>query len=66
MADSSKGKGIERVLWWRLPCILNEAVSLHNVGLEIRDITSRLSKIAASMRDYGIKEAMEGDAKSST
>ncbi|KFK35945.1 hypothetical protein AALP_AA4G058700 [Arabis alpina] len=62
-AESKKGKGIKRVLW-RLPHILNEAVSLHNVGSEIRDITSRLSKIAASMRDYGIKEAMEGEGLS--
>lgn len=59
-AESRKGKGIKRVVR-RLAGILNEAISLHNVGSEIRDITSRLSKIAASMRDYGIKEAMEGE-----
>lgn len=56
-AKSRKQKGMTRVLR-RFACILNEAVSLHSVGSEIREITSRLSKIAASMLDYGIKEAM--------
>ncbi|AEE32522.1 NB-ARC domain-containing disease resistance protein [Arabidopsis thaliana] len=56
-AESRKQKGMKRVLR-RLACILNEAVSLHSVGSEIREITSRLSKIAASMLDFGIKESM--------
>ncbi|KAL9309202.1 putative disease resistance protein [Arabidopsis thaliana] len=56
-AESRKQKGMKRVLR-RLVCILNEAVSLHSVGSEIREITSRLSKIAASMLDFGIKESM--------
>ncbi|EFH67819.1 hypothetical protein ARALYDRAFT_474150 [Arabidopsis lyrata subsp. lyrata] len=56
-AESRKQKGMKRVLR-RLACILNEAVSLHSVGSEIREITSKLSKIAASMLDYGIIEAM--------
>ncbi|XP_010479468.1 PREDICTED: putative disease resistance protein At1g50180 isoform X2 [Camelina sativa] len=56
-AESRKQKGMTRVLR-RLACILNEAVSLHSVGSEIREITSRLSKITTSMLNYGIKEAM--------
>ncbi|XP_010500572.1 PREDICTED: putative disease resistance protein At1g50180 isoform X2 [Camelina sativa] len=56
-AESRKQKGITRVLR-RLACILNEAVSLHSVGSEIREITSRLSKITTSMLNYGIKEAI--------
>lgn len=59
-AESRKQKGIKRVLR-RLVCVLNETVSLHSIGSEIRDITSRLSKIATSMHDYGIKEAMDGE-----
>ena len=59
-SESKKGKGIKKVCR-RLACIMNEAVSLHSVGSEIREITTRLTKIAASMKDYGIKEAMDGE-----
>ncbi|KAJ4882218.1 Disease resistance protein (NBS class) family [Raphanus sativus] len=62
-AESKKGKGIKKV-FRRVACILRETVSLHSVGSEIKEITSRLSKIAASMRDYGIKEAMDGESLS--
>ncbi|KAF8068139.1 hypothetical protein N665_1150s0012 [Sinapis alba] len=62
-AESKKGKGIKKV-FRRVACILSEAVSLRSVGSEIREITSRLSKIAASMRDYGIKEASDGESLS--
>ncbi|CAN6819947.1 unnamed protein product [Brassica oleracea] len=58
--ESKKGKGIKKVCR-RLACIMSEAVSLHSVGSEIREITTRLTKIAASMKDYGIKEAMDGE-----
>ena len=62
-AESKKGKGIKKV-FRRLSCIMSEAVSLHSVGSEIREITTRLTKIAASMKDYGIKEAMDGESLS--
>ncbi|EOA39610.1 hypothetical protein CARUB_v10008237mg [Capsella rubella] len=62
-AESRKQKGMARVIR-RLACILNEAVLLHSVGSEIREITTRLSKIAASMLDYGIKEAIGRDGLS--
>lgn len=62
-AESRKGKGIKKVLR-RSACILSEAGSRRNVGSEIKEITSRLSKIAASMQDYGIKEAMGGEGLS--
>ncbi|KAJ0234553.1 putative disease resistance protein [Hirschfeldia incana] len=62
-AESKKGKGIKMV-FRRVSCVLSEAVSLHSAGSKIKEITSRLSKIAASMKDYGIKEAMDGESLS--
>ncbi|CAA7048359.1 unnamed protein product [Microthlaspi erraticum] len=58
-AEPKKEKGIKKV-FRRLACRLSH----RNVVSEIREITSRLSKIAASMRDYGIKEAMDEEGLS--
>ena len=50
---SRKGRGIQKVLK-RCACILDEGITVHQFGLKIDVIKTRISNLKQSFQEYGI------------
>ncbi|OVA01141.1 Disease resistance protein [Macleaya cordata] len=61
---ASKRRGGIQEFLMRNTCIINRAVHLHNVGMEIQAILARLQDISNSRTTYGIKDIDDGEASS--
>ena len=54
---SRKGGGVQKVLE-RCSCILDEGITMHQVGSKIEDIMTQISNLKTSFQGYGIRESM--------
>nr|POF21785.1 putative disease resistance protein [Quercus suber] len=54
---SRKGGGVQKVLK-RCSCILDEGITVHQVGSKIEDIMTKISNLKTSFQGYGIRESM--------
>uniref|UniRef100_A0A5B7BM49 Disease resistance protein n=1 Tax=Davidia involucrata TaxID=16924 RepID=A0A5B7BM49_DAVIN len=62
---ASKGRGIRNILK-RYACILNECIARHKVGLRIKVIETKISKLNGSLQTYGLRAmSTEGEGSSS-
>ncbi|KAK9987898.1 hypothetical protein SO802_028137 [Lithocarpus litseifolius] len=62
---SRKGRGIQKVLK-RCACILDEGITVHQVGSKIDAIKTRISNLKQSFQEYGIKiETLQAGGPSS-
>ncbi|KAK9987895.1 hypothetical protein SO802_028134 [Lithocarpus litseifolius] len=51
------GGGVQKVLE-RCSCILDEGITVHQVGSKIEDIMTKISNLKTSFQGYGIRESM--------
>ncbi|KAK4562454.1 hypothetical protein RGQ29_005088 [Quercus rubra] len=54
---SRKGGGVQKVLE-RCSCILDEGITVHQVGSKIENIMTKISNLKTSFQGYGIRESM--------
>ncbi|KAL3506231.1 hypothetical protein ACH5RR_031613 [Cinchona calisaya] len=60
---SKRGKGLKKVLK-RFASIICEGNSLHNLGLEIANVKTDISRLITSLQTYDIKAISEGESPS--
>ena len=61
---SRNGRGIQKVLK-RCACILDEVITVHQFGLKIDAIKTRISNLKQSFQDYGIEPTRQAGGSSS-